>query len=916
MNNNINNQPKSIFEQQNENIVDESFSMDYADTFKKQMFIDNNNLNETVLEQKFKNAQKGNQNQNNNFNFMNQYEDINCIEDDPNITIQNRKKEDYLEVRKFPKYTENEYLNIKKSVGNGLLQIQDFLLVKLKDYNGFDANKKVGPILPLTYLIENHYKFKKENKKQMQEKYDRLISSIYNFRPIYRDGNCFYRCVMFRFIELLIIHKKTEFIKSLIIDMYQSFKSNEIRNRLHIGKDYLNPNLIIQIMITILELIQNNRIEDAHLAFYKAILQSKIFDYSLILYLRYIIYTYIKENEKKLYLESFPVLIENLLPLDYEKNGIFYFKPFYDNNLLKMFTCPEKIIIYLTPFVLGINFKIILFEGKEKEIVKNFDFAGRNDLNIQDSIFLMFRDNRFEIIFNYEENSKYRYIYKYYRNDFKSSFIRVDNFLSNSSTISSENIYNQNIKKSPKSIYVSQIKDFHQKNDYNNNNYKTQIIPNNYNAQYYPNSSIYQNSQIMYNNKTFNLNNGQNMNYGNNLNNKSYYSQYNTNTYNNYTRYNINNCYNNNGISNNNNNCSNNNCNDIDKNNKAFTYYNSQYTYKDDQQQNLDPNNFINNQEEYKCKTSIYFYNNEVNYKNNSILFDKSQNIYSIAQKFNNMNINENNINNNMNYNNNINNINKENNSELHCSKCSSLHSGLKNINSICPNCFRAEIINQARYFYINYLKKVTKLEKVNSITKKDFENLFLNQIVINFDNKAYNIYQAIDEFNCQKNNIKFDFNHILKDILLAIKQQICLYCYGPVQNSEFKFPCGCNFCSYYHLNLFMNEKVQTNITYNYICFCSFKYKPNKVFQMCNLLFNKQIYKNYDIFIECLNAIFCKICFKCGAEKKELLLTNIDGIGPNQFKHYICNDCAKNDNSNCSECVICKIKHKYMINNF
>ena len=34
---------------------------------------------------------------------MNQYEDINCIEDDPNITIQNRKKEDYLEVRKFPK---------------------------------------------------------------------------------------------------------------------------------------------------------------------------------------------------------------------------------------------------------------------------------------------------------------------------------------------------------------------------------------------------------------------------------------------------------------------------------------------------------------------------------------------------------------------------------------------------------------------------------------------------------------------------------------------------------------------------------------------------------------------------------------------------------------------------------------------
>ena len=56
MNNNINNQPNTIFNENNGNIVDESFSMDYADTFQRQMNLDDNNLNETIIEQKYKNV--------------------------------------------------------------------------------------------------------------------------------------------------------------------------------------------------------------------------------------------------------------------------------------------------------------------------------------------------------------------------------------------------------------------------------------------------------------------------------------------------------------------------------------------------------------------------------------------------------------------------------------------------------------------------------------------------------------------------------------------------------------------------------------------------------------------------------------------------------------------------------------------
>ena len=239
MNNNINNQPKSIFDE--DNVVEESFSMDYGDTYQKQMFLDDdNNLNQTILEQKMKNIKNGDD----NFYLMNQYNNIK-FEDNLNITIQDRKKEDYLVKRNFPKFSEFEFLNIKKSVGNGLLQIQDYLLIKHNDYNKFDANKKIGPLLPLTYLIENNYKFLKDKKNQMQEKYNRLKNYIFNFRPNYADGNCYYRSVMFRFIELLIIYKKADFIKSLIIDIYRSIQTNEIKNRLHIEKDYLNPNIRI-----------------------------------------------------------------------------------------------------------------------------------------------------------------------------------------------------------------------------------------------------------------------------------------------------------------------------------------------------------------------------------------------------------------------------------------------------------------------------------------------------------------------------------------------------------------------------------------------------------------------------------------------------------------------------------------------
>ena len=283
--NNQNNEqePKYPSFGEEKSIVDESFSVDFADAYEKEMLSSKIDVNETILEQKLKKInQKNNNPQANNNPNINTITDISfCIlnHDDFKDLIQNKKKEDYLEVRKLPPLVEKEYLNIKKSVSRTILQIQNYLIKLKMDYTQFNPSKKVGPLMPLTYIIENNFLFKRENRNQMQECYEKYKNYIYNFRTIYGDGNCYYRAVIFRYIELLILYKKVDIIKALIIDIHKSFESKEIKRRLVIGRDYLNPQLILQIMITIVELVQNNKIVEAHLAFYKGLLFSKIFDY-------------------------------------------------------------------------------------------------------------------------------------------------------------------------------------------------------------------------------------------------------------------------------------------------------------------------------------------------------------------------------------------------------------------------------------------------------------------------------------------------------------------------------------------------------------------------------------------------------------------------------------------------------------
>ena len=1014
------NNPYSLFDECN--TAEESFSVDYADTYEKELHFADNNLNETILEKKIKESRKNVNIPNESFASFMQMEDLNALNemefDKLNITIQNKQKEDYLYVRKFPDYIRNGLQNIKNQVFPGINTIRNSISNINTNYTQFDNNKKVGPFTPLSYVIESTYLFKPENTNEMQKKYDRLKKDILYYRTIYADGNCYYRAIIYRYIELLILNKKIEIFKFLIIDIYYSFQSEEIKKRLYIGNDMLNPKLIIQIMIIILEHLENNRIAEAYKAFYDSLLFSKIFDYSLILYLRYIIYLYIKNNEKKLYSESFPVLIGNLLPSKYEKDGIFDFNSFYENFLLKMFQFAEKIVIYLTPFVLGIDLNVVLFDDNENEIVKKFGFAGKSQLNLVDNIYILNRKGHYENIYTIEDYQKYNFFYGAYRSEYKPHFVKEDfslNLNNNNNSNNCKNNLNNNCTNNNYANNINNLNNNQNNNCVNNSNQKNNNYQNinwgnynQYNSQNNQNNIMgtqiideFRTKTVINSNQNNNL---RNMYFGNQTPNQNKNVNYNHQNQNNYYENNSNNYYYNNPNSTNNYYWSythnNTNYNQMNyntynpNNNYQANYYNQNNYYSQSnnyrrmnsfnqpqQTGNANINNYqgiYNNtnsknygpEEGFDSGKNIYYYSNNNNYEKDSSYFKQDNNIYSIANINNNNNnnnnymsnsnyminnnysnnnignnatnrnnnqqgynlnnntMNSNNINDNpqrFNLNNNAMNSNNINNNpqgynnyqqgggQFKCSRCSSTLNRLSNNKSICSNCFIPEIIKQAKYSYIEYLKNVVKLEKANTITKNDFENLFLKNIIIKIDNKQYNIYQAIEELK-QSNNS--DFSRILDEILLQIKQKICLYCYCDVHNTEFKLPCGCNFCIVNHLDLLFKEKVKNRITYNFKCFCSYEYAPNKILELFVVLKNKKIINDYNTFIQTLNQLFCKICFECGQKKNNLLNVDIDGFIPNQFKHFICEDCYKNTDSNNVQCSICKIMHKYLLNDF
>ena len=210
---------------------------------------------------------------------------------------------------------------------------------------------------------------------------------------------------------MFIFNKKIEYLKGFIWDINKCYENKNNEKYLKINsKEIIKHQLCIKILITIYYKLIEDNIEDAYKIFLFSMNSCKHFDLGLIWYYRYELYLYIKENENKLFSEKFDVLIGNLLPSKFEKDGNFLFEKFYEKYLLKLYTDAEKIIIYLTPYIFGINLCIYLFEGEKQ----NFSYLGDNNNIFEDEITMINKVGHYEILYPIEYYKKYYEFLKYY----------------------------------------------------------------------------------------------------------------------------------------------------------------------------------------------------------------------------------------------------------------------------------------------------------------------------------------------------------------------------------------------------------------------------------------------------------------------------------------------------------------------
>ena len=269
-----------------------------------------------------------------------------------------------------------------------------------------DIFYNVCPLSTLEYMVESTFFYDKTLKVQMLQHVLELDDIIYRWRSINGDGNCFYRACIFSFLENIIFTKNILLLKEFICDFddklkddYQNvrcfpFIKNEIKK--------INKPLVTQILFLILSTLDNEGNGygmSAYEILIKAFNFCKPFDYGMIFYFRFLIYEFIKANWNKAYTTEFSVKIGNLLPAQYETSlGDFLYDKYYEEQLLKMNTDAEKIVIYLTPFVLKCDLNVVIYEFDKEESVFAREFKCGKETSLR--IELLFRKTHYDIIYN------------------------------------------------------------------------------------------------------------------------------------------------------------------------------------------------------------------------------------------------------------------------------------------------------------------------------------------------------------------------------------------------------------------------------------------------------------------------------------------------------------------------------------
>ena len=323
---------------------------------------------------------------------------------------------------------DNKFIEVKnKFYKEEVKEIYNNLKIKTIDSLYKEKQEKepkniINKLENLDNMIDN-YLFVSSSSSSMKKiiDYEReeLEKYIYKYRYIFKDNNNFYRCVIFGFLENIVLTNNFMCLKEFLIEIDDkiSLKNETINSNDYLKNEVelnININLIKMLLYILIKYMCKN-INKSYETLIKIYLLYEEFDYGMIFIIRLLLHEYINENKYKIFSKDNKVDIIELLPQKYTNMYITNekkFELFYINELFKMKSYDNKLVFYMIPFFFDINLKIIsYYHGAENQIYNKF-YRNEKDKYILELI--SYKGN-LDICYNkkyYEFHSKYLNIFE------------------------------------------------------------------------------------------------------------------------------------------------------------------------------------------------------------------------------------------------------------------------------------------------------------------------------------------------------------------------------------------------------------------------------------------------------------------------------------------------------------------------
>ena len=299
-----------------------------------------------------------------------------------------------------------------------------------KNYELVASTYPISCLNTLKFMVDTTFMNQFVDNDIIKSDVEELTPYIFKFRSINGDGDCFYRSLIFSFLENIIFNNKIMQMKELLILYHEKINKD---NKLISQKEYLtkinelNISIVSEILYIIINQLETD-ISKAYIILLKAFLFCDGFDSSIIFFTRYLIYEFISSNENKLYSKESQVEIGCLLPdrfiIDRGDKNEYKFEEYYSTHLMHPKVYAEKIDIYITPFVFNIRMNVLIYsfgDNLKKSFIKEKEFFNENggENIFQAQINLLYRKIHYDVYYKFDEYDDFQKYFDIFNNRFE-----------------------------------------------------------------------------------------------------------------------------------------------------------------------------------------------------------------------------------------------------------------------------------------------------------------------------------------------------------------------------------------------------------------------------------------------------------------------------------------------------------------